>query len=611
MVEAVTRAFRGTDNLQNLISGLGTYKDKTVATQYVFVPLLVPQLEAAYRGDWIARKVVDIPAQDATRMWREWQAEDDQITKIEDLERDLDIQGKVNRAMTLARLYGGSALILGVDGAGSEKEELDPERVTLDSLKFVHVVHRYEIGGNDYDWDLNSSNYRLPKTYMIRSGQGETLDIHYTRMVRFIGSPIPDPAQAPDGWGDSILQVVDTAIKGAGIVIGGIASLVQEAKIDVIKIPNLSERLSTQEYADKLAKRMSYANVIKSMNNALLIDAAEEWQRITTSFAALPDLMQNYLMCAAGAADIPVTRLVGQSPRGLNATGESDIRNYYDKIKSEQNTILRPALSFLDEVLIRSALGSRPEEIFYEWKSLWQMNETEMADLAKKKADTFQIDVNTGLIDSNALRIGRENQLIEDGTYPGLEQTLLDQEAGKVPTEAEQFAHDPEMNPDHPQNVAAEQSAMAQAKTAEFHAKNPMAEIKARAQVQGQAKSNPFGKKKTAAKDEAPVDDGAVDDTFGDGPEAVERSTSPPPTSSPPVIITNVMPAPQQLDLFAANIAQVVADAVARVAKPPPPAPVHVRIINPLAHAGRVKRVIKDVEHDSEGKITRITETGA
>jgi Protein of unknown function (DUF1073) len=405
-------------------------------------------------------------------------------------------------------------------------------------------------------------------------------------------------------------------------VIGGIASLVQEAKIDVIKIPNLSERLSTKEYADKLAQRMTYANVIKSMNNALLIDAAEEWQRISTSFAALPDILQNYLICAAGAADIPATRLIGQSPRGLNATGEHDTRNYYDKIKSEQNTVLRPALGLLDEVLIRSALGSRPEEIFYDWRSLWQMTETELADLAKKKADTFQIDVSTALIDSNALRIGRENQLIEDGTYPGLEQTLLDQEKGEIPTEAEQFAHDPEMNPDHPQNLAQEQTAIAQAKTAQFHAQDPLAEVKAKAEAQAKAKSNPFQKKKPAADHAALThqDAAGVDDTGG-GPEAVAGTTSPPPPppASQPVIITNVMPPTQDREQDQFQLSRLISDAVASgvaqalaAQRPPPPPPVNVTVRTPrqpVPHAGKVKRVVRDVEHDSEGKITRIIDT--
>ena len=63
------------DTLTNLLSGMGTRSDKSAFTRFALRPLTRQQLEAAYRGDWISRKVVDIPAQDATREWREWLAD--------------------------------------------------------------------------------------------------------------------------------------------------------------------------------------------------------------------------------------------------------------------------------------------------------------------------------------------------------------------------------------------------------------------------------------------------------------------------------------------------------------------------------------------------------
>ena len=453
------------DTLANVVSGLGTAKDKTIFTQYVLNLFDKSSVESAYRSDWIVRKIIDIPAQDSTRMWREWQAEADQITKLEELEKQFDIQGKVFQAMVLARLYGGGALVIGVDGAGNEREELDVERVREGSLKFVHAVSKWELTSGELETDINSANWRCPKYYRVSSDSGQT-EVHYSRIVKFIGNKIPDVSLSNDGWGDPILSSVNDAVMGAGIVIANIALLIQEAKIDVIKIPNLSENLSTKEYADLLTRRLGLTNQIKSMANALLLDTTEEWNRITASFTGMTDILNDYLICAAGAADIPATRLIGQSPRGLNATGEHDTRNYYDRIKSDQNTVLRPAMAILDEVLIRSALGTRDPDIGYDWRSLWQMTPAEKADLALKKAQAFQIDANVALVDQNALRIGRENQLVEDGTYPGLDQTLQDQEDGKLPTEADQWANDPSMNPDHPQNVAQTKMAEAQAASA-------------------------------------------------------------------------------------------------------------------------------------------------
>ncbi|MDT9702481.1 anti-CBASS protein Acb1 family protein, partial [Streptomyces sp. P17] len=89
-------------------------------------------------------------------------------------------------------------------------------------------------------------------------------------------------------------------------------------------------------------------------------------------FGGLPELIEKFLQEIAGASDIPVTRLLGQSPGGLNSTGESDLRNYYDRVNADQTLTISPALAKLDELIICNALGSRPASIHYNWNSLWQ-----------------------------------------------------------------------------------------------------------------------------------------------------------------------------------------------------------------------------------------------
>lgn len=160
---------------------------------------------------------------------------------------------------------------------------------------------------------------------------------------------------------------------------------------------------------------------MKGLVNALVIDKEEEWDRKQLSFAQLPEIMQQYLQIAAGAADIPATRLLGQAPAGLNATGEGDIRNYYDRIAAEQRVMLGPALRRLDEALILSALGTRPPEIRCEWAPLWQLGAGEAAAMAKTKAETSSLYAASGLIPAEVLARAVRNQVVEDGTYPGIE----------------------------------------------------------------------------------------------------------------------------------------------------------------------------------------------
>jgi phage-related protein (TIGR01555 family) len=414
------------DSFINLLSGLGDpTRDKGVNSTYTVNLLNQQTLETAYRGDWIARKAVDIPAMDATRQWRQWQADDPQIEELEAEEKRLGLQRKLKVGLQRARLYGGAALVMGV-GADDPSLPLKPDSVKKGDLRWVHVCSRYDLRSNQLIRDLESEWYGEPEYYERTATDGATVKIHPSRVVRLQGADIPNPDLSTEGWGDSILQSVDDAVRSAGLVSGGIATMVTEAKIDVIRIPELSKNVGTKEYRDKLTTRFQFANVSKSIINTLIMDKEEEWERIQSSFQSLPDLLKMYLLIASAAVDVPSTRFLSQSPQGLSATGESDTRNYYDRIGSEQNTEVTPAISRLDEVLIRSVLGTRDPDIYFHWHPLWQMDDVQRATVAKSRADTWMVDVNAGLLDPEMMRKARIQQLLEDGTYPGLD-SLVDE----------------------------------------------------------------------------------------------------------------------------------------------------------------------------------------
>lgn len=449
MTDPRLRVYR--DSLQNLMSGLGTTKDKRTYSTHVTIEMSRQQLEAAFRSDWVARKIVTLPAKDATREGRAWQAEGDAIEKIEAVEKNLRFQKKLARALTLNRLYGGSLMFLGLKNDQDPGQELNIKTVKKDSLQFIHVMHRHEISTGQLIRDVLSPFYGQPEYYELQ-GQNGQIRVHPSRVIRFTGEEHPDPMQQPGGWGDSCLQAIDDAIKDVGMCSGGLAQLIWEMKIDVVRLPNFMAQIAQKEYRDVLIERFELANLSKSLINTLIMDKEEEWQRISTSLTGVDDVLKIYLLIASGAANIPATVLLGQSPQGLNATGDSDTRNYYDRLSSDQKTDITPTIEPLDEIIIRSALGSRPEDIFYNWNPLWQLSDAEEADVAKKKAETFQIDVSAGLIPSLALAEARVNQLVEDGTYPGLEQIM-----NEVDLEAELS----QVEEDDPEVIAAEEARLA------------------------------------------------------------------------------------------------------------------------------------------------------
>ena len=444
------------DKLANFITGLGGGSDKSMGNSFMFRNLMPGQLEAMYRSDWLARKIVDIVPDDMTREWRLWRGEKDAIGKIEKYEKRKTIQTRirVNTALKMARLYGGAAIYIGIPGH-DPASELDPTKIRQDELGYLHVIPKGGISTGQRDFDPLSPNYGNPAYYTF--GQStQQVRVHPSRVVRFVGMPYPqDYLTTTDAWGDSLLQVVYDAIENATSSQQHVAALVPEAKLDIVYMPNLSKLLATPGDTAKLTARWSMANEMKSMHRLLLLEGnggsgsaamGENWVQKQVRFTDLPEVMQQFLQVAAGAADIPTTRLLGQSPAGLNATGDSDLRNYYDSIGAKQRAQLEPNLDVLDEVLVRSATGGYDEDMYYEWASLWQTSAKEKAEGLKLKADAAAAISAQGLIPKAVLSEGLVSAIIEDGSLPGLE-AAVESAGGLAAAFEKEAAEHPELDP--------------------------------------------------------------------------------------------------------------------------------------------------------------------
>lgn len=414
------------DTLVNLVSGFGTAKDKHVHARFVGQSCLSRlEIDTLYGRSWLGGKLVDIPADDATREWRQWHAAQRDVEAIEEEERRLKIRQAVNWALKLARKDGGSAIVLGAGGGGEPEdpaEPLRPERLPRGGLRFVHVVARWDVECGPMDRDPLSPTYGQPRFYRFLRADGRPgQEVHPSRVVPFVGVPRADCYAGWDPWGESVYERLRDAIRDATAAVQGAAALIQEAKIDICKVPGLTQGLQRDDYRQAVMTRFALAAMMKSLHNMLVLDAQEEWDQKQIHFAGFPEMIDRFLQVVAGAGDMPVTRLLGRAPAGLNATGEADLRNWYDHVAARQEVELRPALERLDVALVRSALGRTPRGIYFEWRPLWRLSEANLAEIALKRAQTAQVYAATGLFRPEALQRGVLNRLIETGDLPGID----------------------------------------------------------------------------------------------------------------------------------------------------------------------------------------------
>ncbi len=405
------------DGLRSALTGAGTDIDRAVHLHYRLQLTDPVQLESSYRSSWLARKIVNIPAEDMTAQWRQWQAPADDITALEAAEKRFQVQHKVLRALILGRLFGGAAIIMGLRD-GTPDQPL-PGVIKPGDLVYLHVVNRHQLGHTELETSVMSARFGEPKAYTLA---GAT--IHPDRVIPFQGVATPEGSViggTSNFWGDSVLQAAMDAVKNADLTQAGFADLVNEAKIDIIKIPDLMQQIVSAEYERALTKRLTIAATAKSIHRALIIGGGEEWQQRQITWTGMPDMIRSYLELVAGAADIPLTRLLGTSPGGLQSTGKGEERNYLQSLESARAGELSRALDRLDAVLIPSTLETVPDGLHYTWPSLIQQDAKADAETEKLHSDALANAVNAGLVPADVAAEMLKGRIIERGHWPGAE----------------------------------------------------------------------------------------------------------------------------------------------------------------------------------------------
>ncbi|MDF0543345.1 DUF1073 domain-containing protein [Sphingobium sp. H39-3-25] len=418
------------DGLQNLVTGLGTSADARSYRQYTQLAISPQQIEAAYDASPSLRKAITIPATDRIRAWRDWQADKDQIKALEAEEKRLQIQAKVKQAEILRGL-GGGALILVT--AGDPATPINAASIRKGSLVAVNVVSRWHLTGMDWDDDLASPNYGAPAYFQISATKGNQR-IHPSRVVCFRAEPLPSiyMGSADDRfWGRGRVPSLLESAQNLDEALSTFSAIIKNALNIDIGVTGLFDILSDQAGEDTLKKRLALMITGQSIINGNLYDlgdgegkGGEKIDRHQVTWTGIPEIIRVYAEAFSAASDIPVTRFWGTSAKGLNATGEGDDQNWSKMVGTGQKLETRPCLEQIDAVLIPSALGSVPSEIWWKFAPLDVPSEKEETDRFKvwvEAADRVQM---SGAIPEVAFNKAYQNGLIEGGWMAGLEGAL-------------------------------------------------------------------------------------------------------------------------------------------------------------------------------------------
>ena len=343
-----------------------------------------------YYTSWEARKIVEIPVDDAFRIKPKLVGvTDEQKMALMNAMDKIGGWEKMRRAAVQERMLGGCALYIGVASETDDPSKpIDLNSVEKGDLKFLNVVSINQITNPEYDTDPFSPGYDKPKYYEING-----IKTHVSRLIIFDGDPLFNYSSQrlmqnfrinPQGFGESVLAPLwDSIIRCIGTQQAAY-QLAQKASITMVRSDNLLSLEGTKRGEEANRQLQEMAEQISIYRAAILKGKGVEVQETGAQFGSVPELMMSFIQILSAGSDVPASRFIGQAPGGLNATGEGDLENYYNNIASYQETCLDPKYEKLFDILGPSVLGNdvwkqvKPD-FELEFESLWNLDGQEKA----------------------------------------------------------------------------------------------------------------------------------------------------------------------------------------------------------------------------------------
>jgi hypothetical protein len=363
-------------------------------------------LTGLYRSHWIVRRIVDVVAEDMIKNWYKIksQVSPDIIQKIKGLERRTKIRARILEGLKLSRLYGGAAGVIIIEGhEGILDEPLDFDLIMPGSFKGLIILDRWSGITPDMSLvaDINDPDFGLPEYYTIRSDTlGSGIKVHHSRIVRFTGRHLPYYERIMEMyWGASEIEHVFEELKKRDNTSWNIALLVFLANLRIYKMDGMEQVGAMNDNALRdLYSSMTMMNSMMNNQGLQIIGTDESFETKQYTFGGLAEIYELFMMDVSGAAEMPVTKLFGRSPAGMNATGESDMQNYYDSIEETQESDLRPVLDKILPIMCMSEFGAVPDDLEYEFNPCRRPTEQERKNLSKNISDSIVSVFSAGII---------------------------------------------------------------------------------------------------------------------------------------------------------------------------------------------------------------------
>lgn len=375
------------------------------------------------------RMLAEKPAEAMTRKWVKLTSKGkgdktEVIAKLMDAMDKFRVKELFNEAAKMDGFFGSCHLYFDT-GDSENPEELkmplikDKAKIKVGGLKSIKLIEPIYA----YPWKYNTSNpladdYFKPRAWMIMAKE-----VHESRLVHFVSRPVPNLLKPSYNFGGlSMSQLARPYVDNWLNMRRDVRQIVKTFSTTGLKT-SMSDTLADPDCGgDSLMARVQLFAELRENRGILLMDnntsSPEELVQIVTPLGGLSELQAQSQEHLSSVGGTPLSVLLGITPAGLNASSEGEIRIYYDRIKSDQQTLFAGPLRTVLDIIQLSEFGQIDQDITFEFVSLWEQDAAEMATIRKTDADRDIAYIEAGVLSTDEARARLASD--PDSGYTGL-----------------------------------------------------------------------------------------------------------------------------------------------------------------------------------------------
>lgn len=353
-------------------------------------------LNNTYKSNSFAKLAVDLPVNDAFRNGGftidSQTLSADEILKLNDFMNDKGDRNVLKDCARWGRLFGGGVVL----ATTNQKPEAPLNIKTLkDKDVEFFACDRWQCFPQDASL-LLADKFTVQNDYTLSEGNILTYD--KSRVKVFTGEMQPWYLRNQlNGWGASIFEAITPALSQYIKANNVILELLDEAKIDILKISGLNDVLGTEGGESTVRRRLKIFSEEKNFQSVGAMDAQDDYIQKQLSFGSLDQMIEKIMLLICSALRIPYSKVFGKGSSGFSS-GEDDLENYNGMVMSTIREPLTPIIKWMLDIRCMQLFGRTVDDIVIKWIPLRVLRETEEEEIRSKKINSYIQLLNAGVM---------------------------------------------------------------------------------------------------------------------------------------------------------------------------------------------------------------------